>query len=227
MDIFGPYERRSILGSGTTGTVYQAMDTRLNRRVALQIPLLVPGAERIVLVNRFMRQCQILAMLTADPAVGVPILHGVGEHSGQPFAVREYVDGDTLERRAAAGTIDVRAGLGVIAAIASVVQGVHGRGFAHRNLTPANILMPHVGAPKLIGFGRVGFLVSSAVLPSGEAGDSIEVDVQALQGLLRWLYMALRQLMPAELDRIAASRDGVTAGTFGDVVAGYLLDHPM
>jgi serine/threonine protein kinase len=213
------YEIISELGRGTTGTVYEARHTCLNRRVALKIPALVPEVERSVKAQRFRRECEAMACLTSGPIRNIPPLHVVAESSdGRLYSVRELVEGSTLERLVADGSIDMGVGLSVLAEVARVVEWVHGQGFAHRNLSPANVLVARDGSPWLIGFGRVGLLVGSPMLPSGAAGTPTEVDVRGLQDLLRWLCAALQQPVPDSLDLTPA----LTAGAFGEAVASHL-----
>ncbi len=212
------YEIIRELGRGTTGTVYEARHTPLNRRVALKIPV-VPEVERSVKAQRFRRECEALAYLTSGPSRNIPPLQVVAESSdGRLHRVREVVEGSTLERLVADGSIDLRVGLSVLAEVARVVERVHGQGFAHRNLSPANVLVARDGTPWLIGFGRVGLLVGAPMLPSEAAGTPAEVDVRGLQDLLRWLCAALRQPVPDSLDRTPV----LTAGAFGEAVASHL-----
>ncbi len=67
---FYNYEIVRELGRGTTGTVYEARHSQLNRRVALKVPTLLPDAERDVKVQRLYRECRALASLTG--ASGTP-----------------------------------------------------------------------------------------------------------------------------------------------------------
>jgi serine/threonine protein kinase len=214
------YEIVGELGRGTTGTVYEARHTRLDRRVALKVPHLSPESQRPTKAQRFLHEeCRALAFLTGLPVSNVPRLLVVTEYpAGQPYSVRELVDGSTLEQRATEGSVDLRTGLAVIAEVARVVQSVHDQGFAHRNLSPANVLVARDGTPWLIGFGRVGLLAGSPLLPAGAVGTPAEVDVRGLRDLLRWLCGVLGQSVPDGLDRAAA----MTAGAFGEAVASQL-----
>jgi serine/threonine protein kinase len=216
------YEIVRELGRGTTGTVYEARHTRLNRRYALKVPALLPDAEGHVKVQRFFRECQALAHLTGGPDCNIPRLCVVAENAaGQPYSLRDLVDGSTLEQRVSDLSIDLRSGLAVVAEVARVVQWVHGQGFAHRNLSGANVLVAMDGTPWLVGFGRVGLLVGSPMLPAGAAGTPAEVDVRGLQDLLRWLCGALRNALPAGLDRVCAPDAVATAGAFASAVVSH------
>jgi serine/threonine protein kinase len=223
---FGSHAILAELGRGTTGIVYEARDLALNRRVALKVPILSPDAERPVKIQRFHWEWRVLAHLTSKPGCNIPTLHMVAEHQGQPYYVRELVDGDTLERRAADGSIDLRAGLGVIAEVARVVDRVHGHGYAHRNLYPANVLVATGGTPKLIGFGWVGLLAGSDLLPPGASGVPPETDARALQEMLGWLCATLREPIPSALRGIYRPGAVSSPGAFAGAIRCHLLEAP-
>jgi serine/threonine protein kinase len=203
------YEIVGRLGQGTTGTVYEARHTRLDRRVALKLSGLSPEAERPARREQFLQECQALACLTAHPDCGIPRLHVVTEiRAGQLYHARELVEGSSLEQAATTGLMTMRAGLSVIAEVARVVQRVHDHGFVHRNLSAANVLVAQDGTPWLIGFGRVGLLTSTPA----------EVDIHGLQQLLQWLCVAIGQPVPASLERAVVSRAVPTAQAFAEAL---------
>jgi serine/threonine protein kinase len=217
------YEILGELGRGTTGTVYEAWDKLLNRRVALKLPVLAPDSERWAKRKRFLRECQALAWLTSEPGINIPRLHMVAENTGgQIFSVREIVDGSTLEQQIREGSIDLAAGLAVIAEMARMVEWVHGRGFSHRNLSAANVLIAQNDSPWLIGFGRASPLTGSPLLPPGATGTSTEADVRGLQEMVQWLCGALHQPVPAPLQLGTTPGSAVTAEAFGEAVIGHL-----
>jgi serine/threonine protein kinase len=221
----GYFEIFGELGRGTTGAVYDARDVSLNRRVALMFPLFPSDAERQTTTERFLRVCWVLARLTSQPGSGIPALHMVGEHNGQLFSCRELINGDTLEQRATERSIDLRAGVGILAVVARVVERVHGEGFAHRNLSPANVLVATDGRPWLIGFGRIGPLAGSNVVP-GAVGTPPEIDVRALQEMLRWLCQTLGQPPPAALEKLRQPGSVASPRAFHDALMSYLQQHP-
>jgi serine/threonine protein kinase len=134
----------------------------------------------------------------------------VGEFEGRPFHARELVEGSTLEDLAEAGSLGLREGLGLLAEVAAVVAWVHGMGFAHRNLSPANVLVTLDGQVRLIGFGRAGLLAGSDRLTPGRTAVPVETDVRGLQWMLEWLCKALECPMPTALDRLC--QPGSVAG---------------
>jgi len=148
----GFYEMVGELGRGATGTVYEARHKTLKRRVALKVPGFSSDAEQLVKAQRFLCECRALAHLTSVPGCNIPRLLVVTEYpEGRPYCVRELVEGSTLEQRIADGSIGLRAGLAVVAETVRVVEWVHAQGFAHRNLSPSNVLVDRDGSVWLMG----------------------------------------------------------------------------
>src|SRR5258706_6909312 len=93
----GRYKLLSLLGSGGMGEVFLALDTRLNRKVAIKLlPLeFAVDPER---VRRFEQEARAVSALNHPNIVTV---FEIGENDGRHYIVSEFVDGDTLRRRIA------------------------------------------------------------------------------------------------------------------------------
>jgi serine/threonine protein kinase len=94
----GPYEVVRLLGSGGMGEVYEAHDSRLNRRVAIKL-LRERDAN---LQQRFEREARAIAALSHPH---ICTLYDIGHHEGIDFLVMEYLDGETLARRLRRGPL--------------------------------------------------------------------------------------------------------------------------
>ena len=144
------------LGKGGMGSVYRAEHRLSGVRAALKLCVRAvldthrpeaPFAEAAILAG-FAHDC-------------VCRLHETGfVHTAAgtvPYLVMELVDGATLLDHAAGRAMPLRQRLQLLARVADAVQCVHDRGIAHRDLTPANILVAAcsdaVGRPKLVDFG--------------------------------------------------------------------------
>ena len=215
------YEVLAELGRGTTGVVYKALCVPLKRIVALKTPLLDSPPERTARLTRLLREARVLAALTGNPDPHFPTLHAVVECQGQPYLSREFMEGCTLEQMAAVRALGLREGVAVLAAVGRAVHRVHHRGLAHRNLHPSNVLIGPGNAPKLIGFGLVGLLDGSALLPPGRPGASPEVDVRALQGMLDWLCSALGVTLPASLQTVRQPGSVISPGAFAEALESW------
>ena len=145
----GNYEVVAALGAGGMGEVYRARDTRLDRAVAIKaLPhAFAADPERLA---RFEREARLLASLSHPNIAGIFGLEDVG---GAPHLVLEFIDGDTLGARLAAGPLSIRDALEVCAQIASAVEAAHEGGIVHRDLKPGNVMITPAGIVKVLDFG--------------------------------------------------------------------------
>lgn len=156
----GPYRILRHLGSGGMGSVYEAIDTRLDRPVALKLMWAQVGGVWIASESmraRFQAESRTLARLR-HPGIAQVYEAGVhapeGSASATPYFAMELVPGArTLDRYLAEARPSREALLHLFAQIADAVHHGHQKSVVHRDLKPANILIDEEGRPKLIDFG--------------------------------------------------------------------------
>ncbi len=128
------------LGRGAMGVTYRALDTSLQRAVALKIinpARLERGAEARA---RFLREARVAAGLR-HPNVAVVYQFGIRQETGQCFCAMELIEGETLEARVRrTGPLDVVTTLAIARQIAAALAGAEECGLVHRDLKPANIM---------------------------------------------------------------------------------------
>ena len=147
------YELRRAIGTGASGTVYEAWDTVLTRRVAVKVVRLAgKQPEDIqVLLARFRQEAQVASRL-AHP--GVVSVFDYGEKDGLAFIVMEYVAGETLKAALDRGErLPLPVVAGIMRGVLLALEHCHGRGIVHRDIKPANIMLPTEGGVKLTDFG--------------------------------------------------------------------------
>ena len=144
----GPYEILTQIGAGGMGEVYKAVDTRLNRTVAVKV--LPPHfSDNPEMKQRFEREAQTIAGLNHPH---ICTLYDVGRQDGADFLVMEYLEGETLAQRLTRGALPLDEALKVAVQIADALDKAHGQGITHRDLKPGNVMLTEKGA-KLLDFG--------------------------------------------------------------------------
>src|SRR5262245_15574589 len=131
------------------GVVYRAIDTKLNRTVAIK--LLSVGRTDRGSIRRFHNEAQTASSLNHPHIVTV---HDVGEHGGADYIVSELVDGGTLEDWAAAARRRTwRQSVELLIGVADGISAAHAAQVLHRDIKPSNILIGSNGYAKLADFG--------------------------------------------------------------------------
>ncbi|WP_367305586.1 Stk1 family PASTA domain-containing Ser/Thr kinase [Alicyclobacillus acidocaldarius] len=146
----GRYRLEQKIGEGGMAEVYRAIDTLLDRTVAVKM-LRSQYAEDEEFVRRFRQEAQAAARLSHPNIVNV---YDVGVEDGQQYIVMEYVDGPTLKdvivERA---PLPVEEVIRISKQICSALQHAHELHVVHRDIKPHNILLTKSGQVKVADFG--------------------------------------------------------------------------
>jgi len=129
------YKLAEKIGEGGMGVVWKALDTTLNREVAIKI-LPDAFAQDPDRRARFEREARLLATLNHPGIAGV---YGLHESDGLAFIAMEFVPGEDLAERLARGPMPVDDALDVARQVAEALEAAHEQGVIHRDLKPANI----------------------------------------------------------------------------------------
>src|SRR5215831_6880723 len=139
----GPYRIIGPLGEGGMGKVFRALDTRLDRAVAIKI-----SAEQFG--QRFEREARVISALNHPH---ICTLYDVGSlASGGGYMVTELIEGETLRdwlKRAP----DVERSVEIARQVLEALRAAHHAGIVHRDLKPANIMLRSDGYVKVLDFG--------------------------------------------------------------------------
>jgi serine/threonine protein kinase/tetratricopeptide (TPR) repeat protein len=163
---FGPYRLIEKIGSGGMGEVYRALDTRLEREVALKLvsdSYLITGAgsgspspvtpvhgtpNSHVSHERFLREARSSATLNHP---NVCSIHDTGEHDGRPYLVMELLRGETLKHylaKAGGKGLTPDEVISFSQQAASALAAAHAKGIIHRDIKPANLFVVDAGRGK-------------------------------------------------------------------------------
>jgi len=154
----GRYLLHSAVGTGASGRVYVAEDTRLRRRVAVKV-LHAALAEDAAFLRRFRAEAQLAASLHHPHIVTV---HDWGDDD-LPFMVLELLEGGSLRSMLDQGTrLTVAQTARVGRDVASALEYAHARGVLHRDIKPANLLFDEHGIVRVADFGLARALAEAS-----------------------------------------------------------------
>ncbi|RRO12869.1 serine/threonine protein kinase [Saccharopolyspora rhizosphaerae] len=152
--VAGRYRVQRRIGSGAMGVVWECVDERLHRTVAVKQLLLQPGldpGEAEEARQRAMREGRIAARLQHSNAISV---YDVAEDEGQPVLVMEYLPSTSLAAMMSEhGPLPPREVARIGAEVASALGAAHAAGVVHRDIKPGNILLGDNGQVKITDFG--------------------------------------------------------------------------
>lgn len=156
---FVHYRVRALLGSGGMGEVYVAEDERLHRPVALKV--LFEASDAFLLEAR-------AASALNHP--NVAHIYDVGRERDLAYIAMEYVEGETLERRIAAGPLPPDEVLEIAVQLADALCDAQAKGIVHRDLKPGNIVLNQRGQAKILDFGIAKMPDTTADVPGEIVG---------------------------------------------------------
>jgi len=193
----GPYRIQSQIGAGGMGEVYRAIDTRLDRPVAIKI---LPShlSSNPDHRQRFEREARAVSSFNHP---NICTLHDVGRENGTDFIVMELLEGETLAARLERGPLATPELLRIATEIADALDKAHRQGLVHRDLKPGNVMLTKAGA-KLLDFG-----LARSLAPASVAGGALPPSATMSRPLTAegtivgtFQYMAPEQLEGKEAD---------------------------
>lgn len=146
----GDFEMIEMIGEGSTGCVYKARQTKMDRTVAIKI--LPPRlAEDEAYINRFLREAKAVARLTHHNIIRII---AAGESDGYFYYAMEHVDGETLAQVLDRdGALAEQQCLDVVTQVASALEQAWRAEIVHGNICPENIMLSQDGEVKLAELG--------------------------------------------------------------------------
>ncbi|MBP7634762.1 serine/threonine protein kinase [Candidatus Ozemobacteraceae bacterium] len=145
------YRLERVLGQGGMGTVYKALDTALNRPVAIKVLNASISTDETV-VDRFIKEGQLLATV-GHPNVLAIYASSRDKATGRPFLVMEYIDGMLLSEIKKSGVPEHRRIVPLMLQLLDGIRACHMKGIIHRDLKPSNLMVTRDGTLKIFDFG--------------------------------------------------------------------------
>ncbi|HSH02766.1 MAG TPA: bifunctional serine/threonine-protein kinase/formylglycine-generating enzyme family protein [Anaerolineae bacterium] len=180
MDKIDRYVLKRKLGEGGMAEVYEGVDPKFGRRVAVKVLPSLAGmtagrAEEFR--KRFDKEAKVIALLEHDGIVPV-YDYGGGE---RPFLVMRYMSRGSLRERLDQGTIAISELVSLVERLAGGLDVAHSRGVIHRDLKPANVLFDEWGKGQLADFG-IAKLAEGTTITEGLVGTPAYMSPEQCRG---------------------------------------------
>lgn len=210
------YEIRAKIGEGGMGEVYLALDTELDRTVAIKI--LPEGlASNQHRLQRFIQEAKAASALNHPHILTI---HEIGTTGAVRFIATEFIDGDTLRQRIRDGSLSLNEILDIAMQAAGALAAAHEAGIIHRDIKPENIMVRRDGYIKLLDFGLAKLTGLPDSITDTEAPTKAMVNTDAGTVMGTANYMSPEQAKGTKVD---ARTDLWSLGTvLYEIVTGHV-----
>lgn len=209
---------KKLLGEGSMGEIYLAVDEHLGRKVALKF--VKTELRDSAAVERFVTEAKTTARFNHPNIVTV---YGAGVFQGRPYIALEYLDGSSLRDRIDSGPLPVREVMRVARAVAEGLADAHAHGVIHADLKPENVVVPRDGRPRVVDFGLAGLVGAGSDAASGTpaymaperwaaAPPATSIDIWAFGVVICEALDGRRPLSDREIVQLAYTPKPVTLG---------------
>ncbi len=193
------YRLEAGVGQGGMGVVYRALDTRLQRPVALKLLSreLTADPERS---KRFILEARAAARISHPTIAQV---YDVDEVDGSVFIAMELVEGRTVRDLIRTRELDLLGAIDVALQIAQGLAKAHTMGIVHRDIKPANVILTHDGHVKILDFGLAKLIDSGdATTQTNPAHSDLSTMTQTQVGAVKGTpaYMSPEQIKGLPVD---------------------------
>lgn len=175
--MLGSFKLLEVLGKGGQGIVFKALDTKLDRFVAIKI---LPPELKLRKVNlaRFEREAKLASSLDHP---NISTVYGFYDDENLTYIVMRYVEGQNvhqllLDRR----PLELRSALTIILQVLDALVAAHAKGIIHRDIKAGNILVTPAGHVKVLDFGLAKLLEPAAKKSSAEEDEDVDLSIAGI-----------------------------------------------
>ena len=148
------YKIQEKIGSGGQGTVYKALDTKLNRTVVIKI--LPPElTQKTANFKRFEREAQLCSQLDHP---NICTIYDFNEENGVFYIAMQYVEGKNVRQHVAGRPLELRSALSIAIQVTDALAYAHSKNIIHRDIKAGNIMVTPGGQAKILDFGLAKLL---------------------------------------------------------------------
>ncbi len=143
------YKILEKIGSGGQGTVYKALDTKLERPVVIKVlpPELTVKSSNF---KRFQREAQLCSSLDHP---NICTIFDLGDANDVHYIAMQYVEGKNVRQIVNGRPLDLRSSLSIAIQVCDALAAAHARGIIHRDIKAGNIMVNEHGQVKILDFG--------------------------------------------------------------------------
>ena len=148
------YKIQEKIGSGGQGTVYKALDTKLNRTVVIKV--LPPElTQKTANFKRFEREAQLCSQLDHP---NICTIYDFNEANGVFYIAMQYVEGKNVRQLVSGRPLELRSGLSIAIQVTDALAYAHSKNIIHRDIKAGNIMVTSGGQAKILDFGLAKLL---------------------------------------------------------------------
>ena len=153
------YKIQEKIGSGGQGTVYKALDTKLNRTVVIKI--LPPElTQKTANFKRFEREAQLCSQLDHP---NICTIYDFNEANGVFYIAMQYVEGKNVRQLVAGRPLELRSALSIGIQVTDALAYAHSKNIIHRDIKAGNVMVTPGGQVKILDFGLAKLLEDEQV----------------------------------------------------------------
>jgi serine/threonine-protein kinase len=148
------YKILEKIGSGGQGTVYKALDTKLNRTVVIKV--LPPElTQKTANFKRFEREAQLCSQLDHP---NICTIYDFSESNGLYYIAMQWVDGKNVRQLVAGRPLELKSALSIAIQVCDALAYAHSKNIIHRDIKAGNIMVTDSGQVKILDFGLAKLL---------------------------------------------------------------------
>jgi eukaryotic-like serine/threonine-protein kinase len=167
------YKILEKIGSGGQGTVYKALDTKLNRTVVIKV--LPPElTARTANFKRFEREAQLCSQLDHPNICTIYDFH---EANGIFYIAMQYVDGKNVRQLVSGRPLELKSALSIAIQVTDALAYAHSKSIIHRDIKAGNVMVNSAGQVKILDFGLAKLLEDETVESAADKTQITELGI--------------------------------------------------